>query len=73
MGGGGIRFSVSCKGFRDFIERIGIEEIPFQDREGTWANTWEEEGYIETILDRFFGAAQWLLEHDKTIVNHVEK
>lgn len=41
--------------------------------EGTRANNWKEGSYIEARLDRFFGAAHWLLGYDKAIVNHVEK
>lgn len=49
------RFEGSCKGFREFIERMDKEEITFQGRRWGWANNWEEEGYIEVKLDRFLG------------------
>lgn len=52
---------------------MDIEEVSFQGSNWTWANNWAEEGYIEVRLDRFFGAAQWLLDHTTTIMKHVEK
>lgn len=57
--GGRRRSKNSCKGFREFIASMKIEEIRFQDKQWTWANNWEDEGYIEVRLDRFFGAPIW--------------
>lgn len=42
---------------RELIEKMEIEEIAFYGREWTWANNWNEEGFIEVRLDRFFGSA----------------
>lgn len=50
-----------------------MEDITFQGREWTWANNWEDEGYIEVRLDHFFGAAQWLVDHPTAVVHHVER
>lgn len=70
--GGRPRTEISCYGFRQFIEKMEMEEIMFQGNQRTWANNWEEEGYVEVRLDRFFWAILWLLDHASTIVHHVE-
>lgn len=40
------RFEGSCKGFREFIQRMNMEEITFQGRGWTWANNWKEEATL---------------------------
>lgn len=67
------RSEASCLGFRKFIETMGMEEIVFQGNMCTWANNWEEEGYIERRLDRFFGTANWLLVYATALVHHVKR
>lgn len=71
--GGRIRSVVSCKGFREFIEQMNMEELEFKGRQWTWANNWQNEGYIEARLDRFFGASLWPRENENAIVHHVER
>lgn len=71
--GGKLRTEASCKGFTDFIEQMHMEEVEVQGQQWTWANNWRDEGYIEARLDRFFGAAQRLLEHDQAKVKHIMK
>lgn len=71
--GGRSRSVASCLGFRDFIKNMRMEEILFQEREVTWTNNWEEEGYIEARIDRLFGAGSWLLDHPNAVVTHVER
>lgn len=34
---------------RELIEKMEIEEIASHRREWTWANNWEEEGFIKVI------------------------
>lgn len=63
----------SCKGFCEFIEYMNMEELEFKGRQWTWANNWQNEGYIEARLDRFFGASLWLRENAYAIVHHVDK
>lgn len=41
----------SCKGFREFIEKMTIEEIEYHGQQWTWANNWKVKGYIEAKLD----------------------
>lgn len=55
--GGRPRLEASCKGFRDLIESLEMEEINYQGRSWTWANNWQGEDFIEVRLDRFFGLA----------------
>lgn len=71
--GGRPRTEASCKGFRELIKMMPIEEIRFQGRGWTWANNWDDEGFIEVRLDRFFGSTQWLVDHLTIVVQHVEK
>lgn len=71
--GGRVRTVASCKGFQDFIAKMQMEEVDYQGQQWTWANNWQDEGYIEARLDRFFGAAQWLLENGKARVQHIDK
>lgn len=35
-----------------------MEEIGYISRQGTWANNWIDESYIEVKLDMFFGVGQ---------------
>lgn len=70
---GRVRTESSLKGFKEFIEKIEMEEIAFQGRQCIWANNWENEGYIEVRLDRFFGASQWWMVYDKDVVMHIER
>lgn len=55
--GGRDRTESSYKGFKEFIERMEMVEVAFQGRQYIWANNWEDKGYIEARLDRFFGVA----------------
>lgn len=55
------------------IEKLEMEKIAFYGRDCIWANNWEDEGFIEVRLDRFFGSAQWLLDHSTAMVQHVER
>lgn len=50
-----------------------MEDIGFQGKQLTWANNWEDEGYIRVRLDRFFGASNWLMEHSKAVMKHIER
>lgn len=52
---------------------MGMEEITFQEREWTLANNWDEKGYIEVRLDRFFRASHWFIDHVNTIVKNIER
>lgn len=52
---------------------MNMEEIGYIGRQGTWANNWREEGYIETRLDWFFGAGQWLVNNEKASVQHIDR
>lgn len=49
-----------------------MEEVGFQGKPWTWANNWEDEGYIEAHLDIFFGSSHWFLANSKAMVKHVE-
>lgn len=71
--GGRDRTESSYKGFKEFIERIEMVEVAFQGRQYTWANNWEDEGYIEARLDRFFEAARWWTENANATILHIEK
>lgn len=71
--GGRLRFEASCRVFREFIDRMNMEEMEFTGNMWTWANNWHDEGYIEARLDRFFGAFQWLRENSNAVVEHVVK
>lgn len=55
--GGRRRTEASCQGFKDFIDLMNMEELAFKGKPWTWANNWQDEGYIETRLDRFFGSS----------------
>lgn len=50
-----------------------MEELRFQGKLGTWANNWEDEGYIEARLDRFFGSPLWFLDNNNAVVLHIER
>lgn len=71
--GGRRRSELRCKGFNDFIAGMEMEEIGYHGRHWTWANNWEDEGYIEARLDRFFGASFWFMKNNKAIVRHVKR
>lgn len=57
--GGRIRSEASCRGFKEFIGKMYIEEIVYEGREWAWSNNWQKEGFIEARLDKFFGYSQW--------------
>lgn len=52
---------------------MNAEEIDYQKRKWTWANNWQEEGYIEVRQDRFFGGSQWLVDNENVVVKHIKK
>lgn len=39
----------------------------------TWANNREGKDFVKEKLDRFFGAASWLVKYPKAKVLHVER
>lgn len=69
--GGRSRSEASCQGFREFIDKINIEKVVYQGRKWTWANNWQDEGFIEARLDRFFGASKWLLENQGAVMKYI--
>lgn len=71
--GGRSRSVESCKGFQDFIQHMNMEEKGVQGNQTTWSNNWRGERYIAARLDRFFGAAKWLVDNEKAVVKHIER
>lgn len=69
--GGNRRGENSFSFFRSFIRDIEMEEIRFKGRRWTWANNRQGEGFIEERLDMFFGSESWLLDFDKSMVQHI--
>lgn len=43
------------RGFQEFIISMQMKEAAYVGRPGTWANNWNDEGYIEARLDHFLG------------------
>lgn len=70
---GGLGLRLVTGGFREFIERMEMEEIRFQEMRWTWVNNWEGEDYIEVRLYRFCGSGPWLLDHANAGVRHIER
>lgn len=50
-----------------------IWEIIFRGRRWTWANNRQGEGFIEEMIEMFFGSPDWMLEFDKVKVQHLMK
>lgn len=50
-----------------------IEKINKIGRPYTWANNRQGEGFLEEKLDRFFGAASWMIKNPRAKVIQVEK
>lgn len=69
---GGIqRTESSFSLFRSFIRDMEMREVPFCGRRWTWANNRQGEGFIEEMLDMFFGSADWFLDFEKSKVSHI--
>lgn len=69
--GGRRRPDSSFRNFGSFIHHT--EEIRSVGSAYTWANNREGEGFVEEKLDRFFGAASWVVQHPRSKVILVEK
>lgn len=71
--GGRRRSDASFQVFNSFITQMGMDEINSVDNQYTWANNREGEGYVEEKLDRFFGAASWVVQIPRAKVLHIDK
>lgn len=48
--GGRLRSETSFQNFRTFVDEMEMVELKFNGRSWTWANNWEEEGFVEERL-----------------------
>ncbi|CAA0822991.1 Unknown protein, partial [Striga hermonthica] len=61
--GGRPRLEESCRGFREFINAMGMQEISQRGQLYTWGNNREGEGFVEEKLDRTFATLEWINMH----------
>lgn len=65
------RLESSFLDFKNFITNMKTREVKFRGESYTWANNREGEGFIQEMLDKFFGSTRWLLHFDKGSVQHI--
>lgn len=62
------RTEASFRGFNSFIDTMMMEKKNSVGSLYTWANNREGEGFVEEKLDRFFGAASWMIKNPRAKV-----
>ncbi|GER28785.1 RNA-directed DNA polymerase-like protein [Striga asiatica] len=63
--GGVRRLEASFRGFKTFIQNMGMQECDQKGSFFTWGNNREGDGYVEERLDKVFTSYDWLVEFPK--------
>ncbi|KAH7848399.1 hypothetical protein Vadar_002299 [Vaccinium darrowii] len=69
--GGLSRPASSFWGFRDFIEKCGLNDLGFMGHPFTWRNNRAGEGFIQERLDRVLASHSWCNQYNHASVSHI--